>query len=305
MSAQRACALLSILLERRQCTAAALARALGVSPATVYRDVEALSDAGVPISTLSGAGGGIFLTGGGMLDDPAFSPTHLQRLLAAVCPGEEDGGDGWDDDAVLARLGALFRSEEDWLGVELPRLGGQSESALFPALRTAVARRLAVELTYTDGADTLPPRLVYPLRLLFREGGWLLQAFSPDEEKFLLLPLRRIAAAAVTPQHFRRQLTPPDLPAPGEIPPLFRMDCALRFSPAAAPRALELFDPACVEALPDGGVLVRAVLQDGAWLHSFLLSFGGGVEVLAPAALRGRMACLARELAGLYPEGGV
>ena len=305
MSAQRACALLSILLERRQSTAAALAQALGVSPAAVYRDVEALSAAGVPISTLSGAGGGIFLTGG-MLDDPAFSPAHLQQLLAAAGPDEgEDAGDSKADDAVLARLGALFRSEEDWLRVELPRLGGQSESTLFPALRTAIARRLAVELACTDGADTLPPRLVYPLRLLFRDGAWLLQAFAPDEEKFLLLPLRRIAAAAVTPRHFRRQLTPPDLPAPGEIPPLFRMDCTLRFSPAAAARAMELFDSACAEPQADGSVLIRAVLQDGAWLHSFLLSFGGGVEVLAPAALRRRMADLARELAGLYPEGGV
>ena len=305
MSAQRACALLSILLERRRCTAAALARALGVSPTTVYRDVEALSAAGVPVSTLPGKGGGVFLTGGGVLDDPAFTPAHLQRLLAAAGPGEGgDAGPDGADDAVLARLGTLFRREEDWLQVELPRLGGRSEGELFDALRTAAARRLAVELTCTDGADALPLRLVYPLRLLFREGAWLLPACAPDVDIGLLRPLCRVTAAAVTAEHLRRQLTPPELPAPGEIPPLFRMDCTLRFSPAAAQRALELFDPACAEVQADGGVLVQAVLQDGERLHRCLLSFGGGVEVLAPAALRRRMACLARELAGLYPEGG-
>ena len=66
----------------------------------------------------------------------------------------------------------------------------------------------------------------------------------------------------------------------------------LRFSPGLAWRVYDEFDRDCVSARDDGRLEVRAVFPEDSWLYGYLLSFGAGVEIVEPAALRRRMAQL-------------
>ena len=300
MSADRLFQMVYLLLEHGRLTAGQLAEKLEVSTRTIYRDVDALSAAGVPICTVQGKGGGVSLMDGFVLDRAAFTEEEQCQLLSALraLPGV------WDS-AALTKLSALFRQsgQEGWLQVHLSRWGdSRGDDALFTALRRAILDRWEVTFRYASSQGTTLPRRALPARLVYKGQGWYLQAFDLDREDYRTFRLSRMLDLTVTDRQFHRSLSPPDIDFGGEIPPLFRLECVLRFSPALAYRVYDEFDRGCVTALADGRLEVRAVFPEDQWLYGYLLSFGAGVEIVSPAALRRRMAQLGREICQVHSE---
>ncbi|MBO6101224.1 MAG: HTH domain-containing protein, partial [Spirochaetaceae bacterium] len=73
-----------ILLDKKSVTAKEMAEHFGVSPRTIYRWVDALDLAGVPVYTSKGKGGGIFLSDKYALDKTLFTDEEKQELLASI-----------------------------------------------------------------------------------------------------------------------------------------------------------------------------------------------------------------------------
>ena len=94
------------LLANDHCTAPALAKELEVSVRTIYRDVEALCQAGVPIATEQGQGGGIRLMEGWTLNRTLMDAHEQEQLLMAVksLAGLQEGSG-----ELALKLGALFQ----------------------------------------------------------------------------------------------------------------------------------------------------------------------------------------------------
>lgn len=293
MSANRLFQTIYLLLEHGQLTAEQLAEKLGVSVRTVYRDVEALSGAGVPVYTSQGKGGGVALMEGYVLDRAAFTEEEQRQLVAALqsVPGQESP-------QALTKLSALFRRrEEDWLQVNLSRWGANHwDNEIFEQLKLAILERRLIRFAYASSQGTTRTRKALPARLVYKGQGWYLQALDVDREDYRTFRLSRILTLEVLDEVFRRKLTPPDIEFSGDIPPLFRVEAALKFAPSLAWRVYDEFDHGCVEAQEDGSLVVRAVFPDDSRLHGYLLSFGAGVEVLSPAGLRRRMAELGEEI---------
>lgn len=299
MSANRLFQMVYLLLEHGRLTAGELAERLEVSERTVYRDVDALSAAGVPVYTVQGKGGGVSLMDGYVLDRAAFSEEEQRQLLLALraLPGAEGEG-------VLTKLSALFRrEEEDWLQVNLSRWGDDHwDNQRFDRLRQAIAQRRAVVFSYASSRGETRLRQALPARLVFKGQGWYLQAFDLEREEYRTFRLTRMLELTVTDRQFHRRLTPPDIGFSGDIPPLFRVECVLRFSPPLAYRVWDEFSRDCVTSLPDGRLEVHAVFPEDQWLYGYLLSFGAGVEIVSPDSLRRRMALLGREIYHVHSE---
>lgn len=293
MSVDRLFRIVYLLLERGRMTADQLAEQLEVSVRTIYRDVDALSAAGVPICTTQGKGGGVALMDGYVLDRAAFTEEERRQLLTALqsLPGQESA-------QALTKLSALFRrGGEDWLQVNLSRWGASdSETEKFRRLRDAILSRRVARFIYASSQGVTRPRQVLPARLVFKGQGWYLQALDLDREEFRTFRLSRILSLEVSDEVFRRKLEPPSIDFSGSIPPLFRIDARLRFSPQLAYRVYDEFDQSCVTPQADGSLLVEAVFPEDQWLYGYLLSFGAGVEILAPDTLRRRLALLGREI---------
>lgn len=289
MSAGRQFQMVYLLLERGRMTAGELAEKLEVSQRTVLRDVDALSAAGVPIYTTQGSGGGVALLPGYVLDRAAFTDEEQRQLLLALqsLPGQEGA-------QALTKLSALFRREqEDWLQVNLSRWGAEdADGEKFQLLKRAVLGRQVLAFDYASSYGSTRPRRVLPARLVFKGQGWYLQAFDLEREDYRTFRLSRILSPGLTGETFRRRLEPPDIGFSGDIPPLFRVEVRLRFAPYMAYRVYDEFDQGCVTRQEDGSLLVEAVFPEDQWLYGYLLSFGAGVEVLSPDALRRRLAAL-------------
>ncbi len=293
MSADRLFQIVYLLLEQERMTADALAEVLGVSVRTVYRDVDTLSTAGVPVCTTQGKGGGVALMEGYVLDQSAFSREEQRLLLTALRNFPQQS-----EEQALNKLAVLFRRrEEDWIHADLSRWGSSGqENDTFQLLRQAIWSRRPVHFSYIDPNESSHPRQVLPVRLVYLDRCWHLQGYDQDKEDFRIFRLSRIISPTLSEDVFRRKLTAPDIDPAGNIPPLFRVEATLKFAPNMAPLVFDEFASTGISVQDDGSLVVSAVFPEDQQLYSYLLSFGPGMEVLSPLGLREQIARLAEEI---------
>lgn len=291
MKQSRLFGILYELLERGQVSAPALAQQFEVSVRTIYRDIDALSAAGVPVYALPGRGGGYALLDGQTLSRSLLSGDEQERILLALQtlpPAQADR-------ALLSKLSALFgRAAADWITVDFtPWGGGGAESERFSLLKEAILSRRALTFTYAAAGRAPETRRVFPARLAFQGQAWYLQGVCQARGAYRTFKLSRMAGLRLEDETFAPLPAPPPLLPDAPDAALTRL--TLRFSPDAAFRVYDEFFPEQIEPQADGALVVRAAFPGDGWLDGYLLSFGGEVEVVEPPAVRARLAALAFE----------
>ncbi len=287
--------LLYLLLEKGTHTAPALAEALEVSVRTVYRDVEALSMAGVPIYTSPGKGGGICLLSSYTVDKALLSDDEQNQILFAIQSLQLADQ---QVDALLSKLGAAFQKPaSSWIAVDFSRWGFQkTDHERFTLLKEAILQREVLHLTYCGAAGETSERNIHPLRLMFKNKCWYLQAYCERAQDHRVFKISRIVQLTPTERHFEQDTAPiPPLEsettfAPG--PPLL-----FSFSPAAALRVYDEFDQTCIQKQDNGSLLVEVPFPIDQWVIFYLLSFGTDVTILHPPELRKVLADQAEKIA--------
>ena len=288
------------LLRDGRATAPQLADELEVSVRTIYRDVEALCEAGVPILTEQGKGGGLSLMEGFALPGSLMTPEEQAQLLLAVkSAGAITGADA---SQLMLKLGGLFRQQEgNWLAVDLSRWGCASgDDQRFHLLQQAIVERHCVHFDYV-GANGAAKRRVQPAKLVYKASAWYLQGFCLTRQAFRTFKLSRIRTLAVTDETFAPLPDPPPIESftNGTLYPEVR----LRFPASLAFRVYDEFDGDSINEEPDGSLTVTARMPiDDGWLYGYLLSFGGAAQVIAPAQLKAGLASHACQMATLYEK---
>jgi predicted DNA-binding transcriptional regulator YafY len=304
--AERLVALLFLLQQRQRATAAELAAALEVSERTVYRDVEALLAAGVPLWTEQGRSGGIRLLEGwrSRLDGltgreaAAIFAIGVPELLAQLGLGTSLAA---ARAKVLAGLPAELREYAsriaDRFYLDAPGWFQQVESASqLTVVADAVASERRLRMEYGRGS-TVVTRELDPLGMVVKAGVWYLVArIGADIRTYRVA---RIVSASVLPETFER---PADFglaawwaqaSATFERS-LLRETVRLRLSRRAMKALRSVTDPeAAALAIgtagpPDdeGWREVSLEVESLPVATTQLLSLGVDVEVVAPEALR-------------------
>ncbi|MCD1260338.1 YafY family transcriptional regulator [Paenibacillus athensensis] len=289
-----------LLLARRMTTAKELAAHFEVSTRTIYRDIETLSGAGIPVYASPGKGGGIALLDDYVLSRSLLSDKEqneillaLQTLGAAHYPGAA---------SVLDKLSSLFRkSELSWIEVDFAPWGSDLDyNSRFKLLQEAILDQRLLEFDYYNSAGERGRRRVEPMKLLFKSRGWYLQGFCLSAQGPRLFKISRMAELTATGAHFASR--PAELFAYDVSPAAFEPLITLKLAVAAqgAYRVYDEFPPGDVERLADGSFRVTTQLPDGEWLIGYLLSFGVMAEVLEPAGLRETLADRLDAMRGNY-----
>ncbi|MCC6438948.1 MAG: WYL domain-containing protein [Acidimicrobiales bacterium] len=325
MRAARLVQLLLLLQNLGPCTAARLAAELEVSVRTVYRDIEALSAAGVPLYAERGPGGGIRLVDGyqtrltgltgpeaevlGLLGVPAAAAQLGLGTVIAAAQAKLDAALPAELRARSQRLRERFLLDlPGWFerGAEVPSL---------PALSDAVWQGRRVELRYRRRAGESPVRRrVGPLGLVLKGGRWyaLCEAGRHGEQRAYRVdrvlavtkledPVRRppgfelAAAWAEAEAGFERSLLrcPVSLRLPAEELERLRpvvLDIAWR-----AARSSARPDPE-----RDGWLLVDLPTESVEVAHDELLRVARYIEVLQPTSLREALLHTGRYLTERY-----
>lgn len=280
------------LLEHGQATAVQLAERFEVSVRTIYRDIDALSEAGIPVYAEPGRNGGVHLLNDFVLDKAVLSAEEKQEILTALQSIQSVQNP--DDRRTLHKLSALFElNTESWLEVDFSRWGNEaSDSEKFELLKSAVIHHKCVKIAYANSNGVSGERIIQPLKLSYKSAAWYVKAFCTTKQDYRIFKLNRIMRLEVLEESFDRRTFPEQ--SVDAIPETAAV--TLRFPPDMAYRVLDEFDPTKISRQKDGSLLVSTSLPHDEWLIGYLLSFGTQVEILSPASLRELVAERAKKI---------
>lgn len=274
-----------ILLGKEKITAKELAERFEVSQRTIYRDIEALSIAGIPVYTEKGKGGGIGLLPGFTLNRSLLSEQEQEDVISALQALE--AVNPRKTAQALTKLSAVFnRKLVNWIEVDFSSWG-RMEDDLFGRLKTAIFNKMVVEFDYYSGKGEKTHRKAEPVQLFFKHQAWYLKGFCLSRQDMRMFKLTRIRNLVLTDQHFdeRRPAgdSSNDLQDEGNFSDV---ELQLKIMPEMAYRVYDEFDPQNIRRLPDGSFVVSAVLPVDEWMYGYIMSFGEYIEVLGPEHVR-------------------
>lgn len=297
MQANRLFQIVYLLLERGTVTAEELAERFEVTRRTIYRDVDALSSAGIPVYCVKGRGGGVRLLPDFVLNKSVLTEGEQNEILFAL--QSLRATNAAEIGPVLSRLSGLFRRESgDWIDVDFSRWGsGEAERQVFGLLKTAILEQRTAHFFYHSTSGERSERQVEPVKLCFKNSAWYLQAYCLERREFRTFKICRMDGVELTEDRFDRRLPPPIDPSEADSGPMFEME--LWFSERVAYRVCDEFGREAIQRAP-GGFRVRCRFPADRWVYGYLLSYGPDIRILSPPEARQALRAFAEQVAGLY-----
>jgi predicted DNA-binding transcriptional regulator YafY len=315
MKLDRLLAITMLLLNRKRVGAKELADRFEVSLRTIYRDLETLNMAGIPIISYAGAAGGYEIMESFRLDRQLLSMDELQSIITALKGIRSIKAiDDHSLDSVLEKVGALVaRSERDRLEesesqmiIDLnPWQNGTADADTFAKLRNAVRDCRTLRFIYSDTKGEETERMVEPMGLALKGYAWYLYAYCKLRRDFRVFRLSRMKRVEQLSETFeRREVSMSELDARWFRKVNVWAELVLRLQPRARARAEDWFDPHCMEAQADGTWIARTRYPEDEWLYGFLLGFGPDLEVLEPPHIGTILRDKARAVMKMYDRLG-
>ena len=320
MRADRLLSMLILLQTRGKQTARQLAAELEVSERTIYRDVVALSAAGIPVYTEDGPGGGIALVEDYQTRLTGLRPEEAQALFMLDIPEPLVRlGVGQQLKAALLKLSAAIPSSVRELQAQARQRIHLDAAWWFqpedptPCLQTiqqAVWQDRLLHISYRGDFNAIIEQTIAPYGLVAKASIWYV--IFAREGSIRARRVSRIISAALLPGSFQR-------PADFDLAAFWQKWCAdfendrpdytvrVLVSPALAGRLPQLLRNNLPDMLDTPPEIQREGWQDMTLtFESFetararILSFGGAIEVLEPLALRSSISDYAQQIQALY-----
>lgn len=288
----RLLSIIYILMNKGTVTAAELADRFEVSTRTIYRDIDALSLAGIPVYTTKGRNGGISLTEQFVLDKMLVSKKEQQQILAALASLKETGAH--EETEILAKLGDFFREKpENWVAIDFSDWSGRRKE-LFNQIKDAILNRHVIQFDYYGQYGEMSSRCAEPVQLLFKEYTWYVRAFCRTRQAMRLFKVLRMKRVTVLEETFApmedRNHTPEDEWLAESINPAEynpdMTDIIIEIDKKEAYRIYDRFEEEEITVKPDGNFIIRLNCLADDWIYGLILSFGPSAKVLEPEHIK-------------------
>lgn len=298
MKLDRLIGIITTLQQQGKVTAPYLAEKFEVSRRTISRDIEAICQAGIPIVTEQGSGGGICLMPGFALDTTVFTEGELSAVLTGLQSldsvsrtsraqrlTEKLGGAGVSDGTISIDLASFYK---DSLAEKI--------ECLQKAIRDC---RSVTFRYYSPKGDEM--RCIDPCRVVYRWSGWYVQGFCHERQDFRLFKLLRLWELTVTEEGFTPRPIPEEKQRLGTHMTDDYMITAI-YDASCKYRLVEEYGPDSFTMLPDGRVHTRWGFTSKEEAVRWFLSFGDRVTVTDPPEMAARMRDAAARILSKYPE---
>ena len=272
-----------ILLQKKSVPAKELAEHFGVSARTIYRDVDVLSLAGIPVYTEQGKGGGISLLPDFVLNKSILSEQEQSEILSALhglsnVKTPETG-------KVLQKLSTIFnRTAVNWLEVDFSDWSFTT-GQIFNDIKTAILERRIAEFDYYSTYGEKTRRRIEPVQLWFKSKSWYIKGFCLMRQDMRTFKLTRVKNLVITDECFaERDLLTVTSETSGHEKQYVTL--ILRIEPQMAYRVHDEFDELMVEKQEDGGYIITVTWPEDEWVYGTILSYGEYITVLEPEHVR-------------------
>lgn len=292
--------ILMLLLSRRKLSAREIAERYEISMRSVYRYIEELIVSGIPIDVARGRYGGISIADTFRLPAGYFTREEYSAAVNALTAMSSQVNDG----AILTALEKLQRQVKNEnvgsavSGNIIVDGGTWGDTKKF-ADKMAVCERavnecLCLDIDYISRSGEHSRRVIDPHVLIFKQNIWYVYAFCHTKQDFRTFKIGRIKSASFTGKSFeKRKISREDIPLNFKYRADELTDVRLEIDKNKLPDVEEWIGIDNVE--PRGNRFIAEVsVPDDEGLVSKILSFGGGVKVLSPSALRKKVISAAR-----------
>ena len=294
MRIDRMLSIVVMLLNRRSITAKELAEKFEVSLRTVYRDIDAINEAGIPIVSTQGSGGGFSIMENYKLNHQVLTLEDTRTILMAL-KGISTTVRGQGMERAMEKISSLVpkdKKEElernmDQLVIDYLPWGYNEEfQQRIQNLNKAIVGNLLVDLDYLNLKGERITRTIEPMTLMFKGYNWYLFAYCRLRENGRLFKLSRVKEITVTHRTYLRRNISFKSYIKDEFSTGPPVDLVLRFSNEVRQRVEEYFSQNQIEKVDDSHLVVRVTFPEDFWVYSYILSYGHYVEVLEPPHIR-------------------
>lgn len=287
MQISRLFQIIYILLQKKSTTAGELAEHFEVSVRTIYRDIDALCQAGIPIYSSQGKGGGIALVDKFILNKALLSEREQDEILLALQSLSAVRYPELND--VLSKLSSLFnKSSVNWIEVDFSTWGNEErQKEAFGLLKNAILEQRVVIFSYFSASGEKGERRVEPLKLLFKDKAWYLQGYCLQRKAYRTFKITRMTNIHITDTSCSEQNIQ-DLLSESAEDGSFQeqIHLKLKISSEGAYRVYDDFTEKEITKNKDGSFIVATSISNGEWIYPYLFSFGTLLEVLEPRSVR-------------------
>ncbi|MGN1343072.1 MAG: helix-turn-helix transcriptional regulator [Traorella sp.] len=273
-----------LLMERPQITAQELADIFEVSKRTIYRDLDKLTMAGIPVYTNQGKKGGISLLNDYVLDKAILTQEEKNKIMESLNAYSEVNFSKGDSFTKLRRFLGEY---QDWIEISFSSWQNNEKNILrFEQLKKAILNHFYLEIIYSSNHQGCVKRKIKPLKLCFKEQDWYLYAYCCLREDYRFFKLKRISEIHELNESFEPEIVSKVLNETSyDNNP--KINVTLEIHQQMAFRAYEELDN--ITLMENGNLLCHLEVSDINWFISYLLSYGSYIRVIEPDYLKERI----------------
>ncbi|MBO0472460.1 hypothetical protein IGL98_002101 [Enterococcus sp. DIV0840] len=216
MKTERLLAITMILLEKKQISASQLAEMLEVSVRTIYRDINSLSEAGIPVTSSPGVNGGIQIMENYKIDKKFFTSTDITSLLIALESLSQNVSPlqiNQTFEKIKTLVPADFLEEIEFktnqIAIDLtPWTSNHTLQPFLEIIKSGMDQQRLLCFDYEDNQGRKTKRTVEPYRLVLKEISWYLQAYCIEKADFRTFKISRmlnlsLSSSTFVPREFK------------------------------------------------------------------------------------------------------
>lgn len=296
MKFDRLLAITMILMNKKRVTAKELAQNFEVSIRTIYRDIESICAAGLPVVTYHGRSGGFCLIEDYKIAGNLLTTDEILSSLIALNGLGKTIEDNTISNAIEKIRGLLpqeklesLKTLQKELIMDLkPWWENDTENKKMKTIRKAIRSSLLIGFTYTNNRGEVINRRIEPMSLVFKRYDWYLFGYCLLRDDYRFFKLSRMRKIVPTDLRFERRkkelsISSVEKELDWKEEPV---NIVIRFDPQVRVMAEDVFGFDNLELNDDNSGIARVEWPEDNWVYSTLLGFGEYIEVLKPESVR-------------------
>lgn len=310
MKVDRLISIIMVLLDKDRIGAQELADLFEVSLRTIYRDIDAINMAGIPVCSIPGVGGGFEIMPGYKIDKNVFSTADLSALLMGL--SSLSGMVQGDEMAhALAKVRSFIPADKakdielkvNQICIDLsPWMGSGNTQSYLEMIKAALQDNKLLSFEYIAHHGNKTARMVEPYQLVLKGSHWYFQGYCLKRNDFRLFRLSRMSNLQVQEDIFTPRVYQKPILDFEETLETMQIKIKLRVHKSVIDRVLDFCSYECFT--PDGieHYIVNFPFIENDYYYSILFSFGNQCECLEPLHIRTEIKRRLHDMAALYEK---
>ncbi|EAD8869308.1 YafY family transcriptional regulator [Listeria monocytogenes] len=308
MKVDRLMSIVLILLDKERISAQELADRFEVSLRTIYRDIDAIDLAGVPIRSTPGVGGGFEIMPNYKMDSKVFSTADLSAILMGLSSlSNMVRGDELIN--ALAKIKSFIpadRAKEielkaNQIYIDLSQWTGNNNiQPHVEIIKVALQENKLLTFEYIAHQGNKTVRIVEPYQLVMKSSHWYLYGYCQNRNDFRLFRLSRMSGLKILEETFTlRNFRKPQLEME-DIVAVMQIEIKIRIHQSIIDKVLDYCS--YENFYPDGEehYIVSFPFIENEYHYDILLSFGDKCECLEPLHIREKMKRRIYDIVSIY-----